>query len=82
MTDESAELIQSSGDTKISVNVQQITSRFQAVQVTAKEILKKCEQAVGDHKLYNDKYKQCSEWITAAQTRWVRITVKLLHNEH
>lgn len=69
MADDSAELVQSSGDTRISVNIQQITSRFQAVQVTTKEILKKCEQSVSDHKLYNDKYKQCSDWITAAQAR-------------
>ncbi|KAG5889994.1 hypothetical protein JTB14_035906 [Gonioctena quinquepunctata] len=58
MSDDSAELVQSSGDTKISINVQQIISRFQSVQVTTKEILKKCEQAVADHKLFNDKYRQ------------------------
>ncbi|KAJ8930094.1 hypothetical protein NQ314_017138, partial [Rhamnusium bicolor] len=70
MSDDSTELVQSSGDTRISVNVQQVNSRFQSVQVTTKEILKKCEQALADHKLYNDKYRQCSDWITAAQTRF------------
>ncbi|KAJ8984006.1 hypothetical protein NQ317_006860, partial [Molorchus minor] len=70
MSDDSTELVQSSGDTRISVNVQQITSRFQAVQVTAKEILKKCEQTIGDHKLYNEKYRQCSDWINVAQSRF------------
>lgn len=70
MTDESSELIQSSGETRISVNVQQVTSRFQSIQTTAKEIVKKCEQAVTDHQQYNDKYKQCSNWIAAAQAKY------------
>lgn len=69
MSDESSELVQSSGDTRISVNVQQITSRFQAIQTTAREIVKKCEQAVVDHKTFNEKYRQCSDWIASAQTR-------------
>ncbi|XP_064211053.1 muscle-specific protein 300 kDa isoform X18 [Tribolium castaneum] len=67
MSDDSTELLQSSGDSRISVNVQQISSRFQSVQATAKEVVKKCEQNVADHKLYNDKYRQCSDWIAVAQ---------------
>ncbi|VEN42511.1 unnamed protein product, partial [Callosobruchus maculatus] len=70
MSDDSTELAQSSGDARISANVQQISSRFQAVQVTAKEIIKKCEQTLADHKLYNEKYRQCADWITAAQSRY------------
>lgn len=69
MSDDSTELMQSSGDTRISVSVQQITSRFQSIQATAREIVKKCEQAVSDHGAYNEKYRQCSDWIAAAQTR-------------
>lgn len=69
MSDESSELVQSSGDTRISVNVQQIISRFQAIQTTAREIVKKCDQAVVDHKAFNEKYRQCSDWISAAQAR-------------
>lgn len=70
MTDESSELIQSSGETRISMNVQQVTSRFQSIQSTAKEIVKKCEQATSDHQQYNDKYKQCANWIAAAQDKY------------
>lgn len=70
MSDDSNELVQGSGDTRISANVQQISSRFQSVQATAKEIVKKCEQNVADHKLYNEKYRQCSDWITSARTRF------------
>lgn len=70
MTDDSAELIQSSGESRISINVQQVTSRFQSIQSTAKEIVKKCEHAVHDHQSYNDKYKQCSNWIASAQDKF------------
>ncbi|XP_017768073.1 PREDICTED: nesprin-1 [Nicrophorus vespilloides] len=70
LADESTELVHSSGDTRISVNVQQVTSRFQSIQNTAREIVKKCEQAVADHKLFNEKYRQCSDWIAAAQARY------------
>lgn len=70
MTDDSAELIQSSGETRISVNVQQVTSRFQSIQSTAKEIVKKCEQVLGDHQAFAEKYKQCSNWIASAQDKY------------
>ena len=68
--DDSSELIQSSGETRIAVNVQQVTSRFQSIQNATKEILKKCEQAVLDHNAYNEKYKQCSDWIASAQAKY------------
>ncbi|XP_072386756.1 muscle-specific protein 300 kDa isoform X12 [Diabrotica undecimpunctata] len=70
LSDSSAELVQSSGDTRIANNVQQIISRFQSVQVTAKEIFKKCEQALSDHKLFADKYRQCADWITVTRNRY------------
>lgn len=78
--DDSTDLVQSSGDTRISVNVQQISSRFQSVQSTAKEILKKCVQAVADHKVYNEKYRQCSDWIVASQNRSVSIVFVILED--
>lgn len=68
--DDSSELIQSSGETRIAVNVQQVTSRFQSIQATTKEILKKCEQAVQDHQMFNEKYKQCSDWLASAQAKY------------
>ena len=70
MSDDSSDLMQLSGETRITVNVQQISSRFQSTQVAAKEILKKCEQAVTDHRLYIDKYNQCSSWLTGVQNRF------------
>lgn len=70
MSDVSSELAQSSGDSRVSVNVQQITSRFQSIQTTAKDIVKKCEEAVDDHRIYLDKHKQCSDWLAAALSRY------------
>lgn len=70
ISDDSAELVQSSGDTRISINIQQITSRFQSVQATTKEIVKKCEQAYVDHKGYNEKYRQCLEWLSSSRAKY------------
>ncbi|XP_075225316.1 muscle-specific protein 300 kDa isoform X2 [Lycorma delicatula] len=70
MTDDSSELVHMSGEAKISVSVQQIISRFQSVQTTAKEIVKKCEQAVKDHEVYLLKYKECSDWVGNAQNNY------------
>ncbi|XP_025834538.1 nesprin-1 isoform X2 [Agrilus planipennis] len=70
IADVSTELVQSSGENRLFVNIQQMLSRFQSVQVTAKEIAKKCEQAFKDHEAFNEKYKQCSDWIAAAQFKY------------
>ncbi|KAF3420921.1 hypothetical protein E2986_09204 [Frieseomelitta varia] len=73
MSDESSELMQISGETRFSANVQQITSRFQSIQATAKELVKKCEQAVADHVAYLERYKQCSEWLANTRTTYQSI---------
>ncbi|KZC10894.1 Nesprin-1 [Dufourea novaeangliae] len=73
MSDESSELMQISGETRFSASVQQITSRFQSIQSTAKELVKKCEQAVADHAAYLERYKQCSEWLANARTAYQSI---------
>ena len=70
MSDDSSDLMQLSGETRITVNVQQISSRFQSMQVAAKEILKKCDQAVTDHRLYMDKYSQCASWLAVVQDKF------------
>ncbi|XP_076667923.1 muscle-specific protein 300 kDa isoform X16 [Andrena cerasifolii] len=73
MSDESSELMQISGETRFSASVQQITSRFQSIQATAKELVKKCEQAVADHAAYLERYKQCSEWLSNTRTSYQSI---------
>ncbi|CAK1540777.1 unnamed protein product [Leptosia nina] len=67
VTDEFSDLIENCHDTRITMNLQQMTSRFQSVHSTAKELVKKCQQTVNDHNAYQEKYKQCTDWITAAQ---------------
>ncbi|CAG9785832.1 unnamed protein product [Diatraea saccharalis] len=70
LTDEFNDLIENCNDTRITMNLQQMTSRFQSIQSTAKELVKKCEQAVNDHKAYQEKYNQCTEWINTAQHKF------------
>ncbi|XP_046474495.1 muscle-specific protein 300 kDa isoform X6 [Neodiprion pinetum] len=70
MSDDSSELIQISGETRFSASVQQVTSRFQSIQTTAKELIKKCEQAAADHQAYLEHYKHCSEWLATAQSKF------------
>lgn len=70
MTDESSELIQNSNDARIALNVQQISSRFQSIQNAAKEIAKICVASVADHQQYNEKYKQCADWLMNAQNNY------------
>lgn len=70
LTDEFSNLIENCNDTRITMNLQQMTSRFQSVQSTAKELVKKCEQAVNDHKAYQEKYNQCTDWLKAAQVKF------------
>ncbi|KAL3268199.1 hypothetical protein HHI36_007324 [Cryptolaemus montrouzieri] len=70
LSDDINELVQNSGDSRVSVNIQQITSRFQSIQLASREILKKCEQVYTDHKFYNEKYRQCADWIAAAKAKF------------
>ncbi|KAG7206621.1 hypothetical protein KM043_000301 [Ampulex compressa] len=63
MSDHSSDLMQISGETRFSASVQQVTSRFQSIQTTARELVKKCEQASADHAAYLERYKQCSEYL-------------------
>nr|XP_050869210.1 muscle-specific protein 300 kDa [Vespula vulgaris] len=74
---DSSDLIQISGETRFSSSVQQITSRFQSIQATAKELVKKCEQATADHAAYLERYKQCSEWLATARGRYQSVADNL-----
>ncbi|CAH2241590.1 jg3925 [Pararge aegeria aegeria] len=70
LTDEFSDLIENCNDTRITMNLQQLTSRFQSVHSTAKELVKKCQQAVNDHNAYQEKYNQCMDWIKTAQHKF------------
>lgn len=67
LSDKASELIQSCGESKTTVFVQQIKSRFLSDENAAKEVVKKCEQMVNDHKLYKDRYKQCHDGYLKAK---------------
>ncbi|CAH2077111.1 unnamed protein product, partial [Iphiclides podalirius] len=70
LTDEFSDLIENCNDTRITMNLQQMTSRFQSVHSTAKELVKKCQQAVNDHTAYQEKYNQCTDWLKTAQHKF------------
>lgn len=70
IADDSSELLQDSSESRISLNAQQISLRFQSVQNAAKEIVKNCTSAVSDHQQFNDKYKRCSDWLANAETNY------------
>ena len=74
MSDDSSDLMQASSETRITVNVQQISSRFKSMhsEMHQKEILKKCDQAVADHRLYIEKYNRCASWLANAQEEFAR----------
>ncbi|KAF2357498.1 Spectrin repeat [Trinorchestia longiramus] len=72
LTGDSCDLMGSVVDARISVNMQQVTSRFKTMQQTAKELLKKCETGVKDTKNYMEKYNQCVSWLTSAQDKLSR----------
>lgn len=59
LSDKASEIMQSCGDSKNTVVVQQIKSRFLSDENAAKEVIKKCEQMVNDHKLFKNRYDQC-----------------------
>ncbi|XP_035215815.1 nesprin-1-like, partial [Stegodyphus dumicola] len=73
LSDESQELIASSGEIRISMGASQLISRFQSMHLTCKELARKCEQYVDDHLQFNEKYKACSEWIEEAASRYTKI---------
>lgn len=67
LSDKASELIQSCGESKTTMFVQQIKSRYLSDENAAKEVLKKCEQMVNDHKLYKDKYNNCLDEYNKAK---------------
>uniref|UniRef100_A0A8D8Q2T6 Nesprin-1 n=1 Tax=Cacopsylla melanoneura TaxID=428564 RepID=A0A8D8Q2T6_9HEMI len=71
--DDTAELVRSSGETKLSVSVQQFLSRFLAVQNATKEILKKCEKGVSDHESFVDKYDETSAKLAQVESKYNKL---------
>ena len=59
-------------ETKISMNVKQLNSRYHSVQSTVKEIMKKCSQAFSAHKAYEEHYNGCLQWLTSAENKFAK----------
>lgn len=72
ISDDSSDLVQDSNESRISMNAQQISLRFQSAKNTIKEIVKMCTNATSDHQLYNEKYKQCSDWLISAEANYAK----------
>ncbi|CAL4067346.1 unnamed protein product, partial [Meganyctiphanes norvegica] len=74
LSEASSDLQASHQDTRITYNVQQVTSRFKALQATAKDLLKKCEAGVADHHTFVEKYNASVSWLTVAQDKLAKVS--------
>ncbi|XP_031632357.1 nesprin-1 isoform X5 [Contarinia nasturtii] len=70
IADDSSDLIQNTKESRISIDAQQISLRFQSMKNATKEICKNCTNAVSDHQQFNDKYKKCSEFLISAEAKY------------
>lgn len=70
IADDSSELMQNTKESRISLDTQQMSLRFQSVKNATKEICKNCTNAVSDHQQFNDKYKRCSDWLITAEKKY------------
>ncbi|CAG7726205.1 unnamed protein product [Allacma fusca] len=72
VSNDMADLIQQqpvSSETRMSSNVQQIMSRFESTELTAKEILKKATQAYEDHAEHNKNIDKFTDELNILQTK-------------
>ncbi|XP_076314562.1 muscle-specific protein 300 kDa-like [Tachypleus tridentatus] len=74
LSDSTQELIEASGEMRLSMGVSQITSRYQSLLLTCKELVRKCEQHVEDHINFQEKHDECSKWIMEAQDKYAEVT--------
>ena len=70
-----------SSETKISMNVKQINSRFLSVKSTVKEILKKCSHAYASHKSYEEQYNDCLQWLAVAEDQFSKYSENSTNKE-
>ena len=70
LSEDGSDISALSCETKISMNVQQVNSRYHSIQSTIREILKKCQQAYSAHKTYEDRYNECLQWLAKAEEKY------------
>ncbi|XP_028967016.1 nesprin-1 [Galendromus occidentalis] len=66
-------LEKSSGELRLSMQSSQLITRFQSVLATCKDIAKKTEQHVVEHKQYQEKYVACLRDMETARSKYDRI---------
>ncbi|KAK7104412.1 hypothetical protein V1264_019133 [Littorina saxatilis] len=69
-TDEAQTLQQLTSESRVGNFVSQLTSRYQGLLVTTKEIIKRCEQNVEDHKGFVSKFADASQWLIKAKEKF------------
>ncbi|XP_076463750.1 muscle-specific protein 300 kDa-like isoform X7 [Babylonia areolata] len=69
-TDEAQTLQQLTSESRVGNFVSQLTARYQGLLVTTKEIIKRCEQNVEDHKTFVSKFADASQWLNKAKEKF------------
>ncbi|XP_076442566.1 muscle-specific protein 300 kDa-like isoform X3 [Babylonia areolata] len=69
-TDEAQTLQQLTSESRVGNFVSQLTSRYQTLLITTKEIIKRCEQNVADHKGFVSKFADASQWLIKAKEKF------------
>ncbi|KAL8590280.1 hypothetical protein ACOMHN_006396 [Nucella lapillus] len=69
-TDEAQTLQQLTSESRVGNFVSQLSARYQGLLVTTKEIIKRCEQNVEDHKSFVGKFADASQWLIKAKEKF------------
>ncbi|XP_041353316.1 nesprin-1-like isoform X4 [Gigantopelta aegis] len=69
-TDEAQTLQQLTGEARVGNFASQLAARYQTLLTAAKSNIKKCEQNVEDHKLFKEKFNNCSQWLAKAKAKF------------
>ncbi|UYV82954.1 hypothetical protein LAZ67_22001522 [Cordylochernes scorpioides] len=73
LADESRELLDVSREARISMATSQLVARFQSVLLTTKELVRKCDQQVEDHILFNQKLAEAEDWVKNMKNKLAEI---------
>lgn len=66
-TDEAQTLQHVASESRVSNLISQMTSRYQTLQASAKDLVKRCEQNVEDHKAYIARFSESASWLDKAK---------------
>ncbi|GFO48198.1 nesprin-1, partial [Plakobranchus ocellatus] len=69
-TDEAQTLQHLTSESRVGHFVSQLTSRYQALLSSGKDLTKRCEQNVEDHKSYQTKHSESSQWLEKAKKKF------------